>query len=429
MKFIFADSLDMVDPSYDFINDVNGPGRRMYWDDLYPHEIMDRPPYDGVLVSRAIVGDHLHKGKYTESQSMRFRRVGARAFLRMEEPRFAQMPIYGDCGAFSYVSEDKPPFSVEDMAGFYDECGFDFGCSVDHIIFDFQCGPKGLEGASADARERFDITLENADRFLDVTRKQHARFQPIGVVQGWSPASMAEAAKRLVKMGYNYLALGGMVPLRSPQIHEALDAIRASIPSDIRLHILGFTKIDDWAEFERHGIFSVDSTSPLIRAFKDGRNNYYSPQEDGSLRYFTALRVPQALENPKLMRLIKRGDFSGGDLVQLEQAALSTLRAYDNGDAGVEDALERLLDYASVIEEGRTRRKDAPSLPIKRLRDVYRETLEQNPWKTCSCAICRSSGIEVAIFRASNRNKRRGIHNLAVVYDAIERLNQGNTRS
>jgi hypothetical protein len=429
MKFIFADSLDMVDPAYDFIKDVNGPGRRMYWDDLYPHEIMDSPPYDGILVSRAIVGDHLHKGKYTESQSMRFRRVGARAFLRLDKPRFAEMPIYGDCGAFSYVKEPKPPFSVEDMADFYEECGFDFGCSVDHIIFDFECGLKGLSGASAEARERFDITLENAERFLKVARKQNARFKPMGVIQGWSPASMAEAGKRLVKMGYDYLAIGGMVPLKSDQIHEALDAIRAAVPAKTKLHILGFTKIDDWADFERHKIYSVDSTSPLIRAFKDARNNYYAPQTNGTLKYFTALRVPQALENPKLMRLIKRGDFSGADLVKLEQAALGALRAYDAGKADVEDALERLLDYASVIEEGRTRRKDVPTLPIKRLRTVYRETLEQNPWKTCPCAICRSSGIEVAIFRASNRNKRRGIHNLAVVYDAIQRLNQGTSRT
>ena len=28
MKFIFADSLDFVDPRYDFINDRNAPGRK-----------------------------------------------------------------------------------------------------------------------------------------------------------------------------------------------------------------------------------------------------------------------------------------------------------------------------------------------------------------------------------------------------------------
>lgn len=425
MKFIYADSLDMVDPAYDFINDVNGPGRRMYWDDVYSHELMDRPPYDGLLVSRAIVGDHKHKGKYTESQSMRFRRVGARSFLRMEAPKYADMPIYGDCGAFSYAKEPIPPFSVEDMVEFYEECRFDYGCSVDHIIFQFDCGLKGLEGGDAEARERFDITLENADRFLDVARSQKVGFHPMGVVQGWSPASMAEAARRLTLMGYDYLAIGGMVPLKSYQIHEALDAIRAAISPNVRLHVLGFTKIDDWAEFERHNIYSVDSASPMIRSFKDSKSNYFQARADGSIRYYTALRVPQALENPKLMRLIKRGDFTGADLVKLEQAALGGLRAYDQGTATLEDALERLLDYASLIEEGRLRRSDVPTLSLGRLRSAYYETLSENPWKTCPCAVCRSAKIEVAIFRASNRNKRRGMHNLSVVYDAIQRLNQG----
>lgn len=35
MKFIFADSLDFVDPNYDFVSDRNGPGRKPYWDDAY----------------------------------------------------------------------------------------------------------------------------------------------------------------------------------------------------------------------------------------------------------------------------------------------------------------------------------------------------------------------------------------------------------
>ena len=52
MKFIFADSLDTVDPGYDFLTDRNAPSRMMHWDDKYPHELMATPPYDGVLVSR-----------------------------------------------------------------------------------------------------------------------------------------------------------------------------------------------------------------------------------------------------------------------------------------------------------------------------------------------------------------------------------------
>ena len=57
MKFIFADSMDVVDPHFDFLREQNGKGRQKYWDDQYPHEILGYAPYDGMLVSRAIVGD------------------------------------------------------------------------------------------------------------------------------------------------------------------------------------------------------------------------------------------------------------------------------------------------------------------------------------------------------------------------------------
>ena len=85
MKFIFADCIDVIDPGYDFINDRNTPGRTPYWDDVYPHEVFKTAPYDGMLVSRAIVGGGNMAGKYSESQRMRFLRVGAKEFLRLNK--------------------------------------------------------------------------------------------------------------------------------------------------------------------------------------------------------------------------------------------------------------------------------------------------------------------------------------------------------
>src|SRR3546814_14549489 len=91
MKFIFADSMDFVDPGYDFLRDRNAERRTSYWDDAYPHEIMGYAPYDGVLVSRGIVGGPAVCGKYSEAQAMRFRRVGARPFLRLVKPHLAHI--------------------------------------------------------------------------------------------------------------------------------------------------------------------------------------------------------------------------------------------------------------------------------------------------------------------------------------------------
>jgi len=422
MKFIFADSLDYVDPAYDFIEDRSAPGRKPYWDDAYPHEILGYAPYDGVLISRGIVGDLYSGGKYSQAQAMRFRRVGARAFLRLDKPEFANLQIFGDCGAFTYVAQDIPPYSPAEMASFYEDGQFTHGCSVDHIIFDFDPRLTGLEGGSPDARRRFDITLENADTFLAETRHLSAHFAPLGVIQGWSPGSMAEAARQLVAMGYDYLAVGGMVPLKAEQIRQCLTAIRDATPPQTRLHILGFAKANEIASFASLNITSFDTTSPLLRAFKDAKQNYYLPGSPGPIRYYTALRVPQAIENPRLMRLVKQGDFQSEALSALEKTALTTLRAYAVHAAGLEETLEAVLSYNAILATERPLDEVRGESTMTGLAERYRTTLIERPWDQCECAICKAVGIEVLIFRASNRNKRRGIHNLGVFKTLVDNL-------
>ncbi|WP_218014024.1 tRNA-guanine transglycosylase DpdA [Rubellimicrobium roseum] len=422
MKFIYADSLDLVDPGYDFIEDRNASGRSPYWDDAYAHEILGYAPYDGILISRGIVGGDKVAGKYSESQAMRIRRVGARAFLRLDRQGLDHLPIFGDCGAFTYHQEEVPPYTPEDTAEFYSDVGFTHGCSVDHIIFDYDEGVSGMSGGTPENRRRFEITLENARAFLAATRHMSNTFTPLGVIQGWSPDSMAEAARRLVTMGYGYLALGGTVPLKSPQVKACLRAIRDAVPKETRLHILGFAKANEIDSFGPFGITSFDTTSPLIRAFKDARANYYHPLGDGRLAYYTAIRVPQALENPKLMRLVKRGVLSQEKLVSMERTALSALRAFDRGQGGLDETLDAVLAYAVPAMLGATI-DDLPSASsAATLRQHYYRTLADQPWKQCGCAICQALGIEVMIFRASNRNKRRGMHNLGVYKTLIENL-------
>ena len=85
MKFIYADSLDVVDPDFDFATDRNAHGRVVHADDEYPHEFLRRAPYDGILAPRGIVG-----GKYSDAQRMRFRRDGARAFLDIAKISFRE---------------------------------------------------------------------------------------------------------------------------------------------------------------------------------------------------------------------------------------------------------------------------------------------------------------------------------------------------
>jgi hypothetical protein len=78
------------------------------------------------------------------------------------------------------------------------------------------------------------------------------------------------------------------------------------------------------------------------------------------------------------------------------------LARFDAGKASVKDVLDALSAYAEIIEPGR-------DYSVQ-----HRELLEAAPWKTCDCGICQKVGIQICVFRGTERNKRRGFHNLCV---------------
>ncbi len=204
MKFFFPDSQDHVDPSFDFVTETTNPNRIPQRDDLYAHEIFDPIPYNGLLISKGIV-DGLGAGgsaKFTMSQRRRFTSLGGRGFFRLPD----NVELMGDCGAFTYRNEEYPPYTVEEVADFYDLAGVDYGISVDHVILAFE--PDTLPGVAApkEHQKRQEITLEKANEFIKLNKKEKLGFKPMGVAQGWSPASYAHAVAELQKMGYRYIA-------------------------------------------------------------------------------------------------------------------------------------------------------------------------------------------------------------------------------
>jgi hypothetical protein len=425
MKFLYSDTQDYVDPGYDFLNDRSSPGRERYWSDVYAHEFMDPVPYDGLLVAMSAVrqaaGVANSKVRYSTREEQRMLRDGARRFLRYYGPRFQDAMLMGDCGAFAYVDHPVPAYTPEEVVEFYTEAGFTHGVSPDHIIFDCDLNNPPERAADAAVRQRYAITLANAQAFLELARREGMPFEPLGPVQGWSPKSMAEAAHKLERMGYRYLAIGGLVPLKVDAIKAVLSAIRERIKSDTKIHLLGFAKADSVHEFTDFGIASFDSTSPLIRAFKDAKANYYSESPDGKLAYYTAIRIPQAIENARLMRGIKRGSYSAEDLHQRERKALGELRAFDRGASTLGATLHAVMDYHQFLVRGDCTGAEQQDKALLKTAELVRRTLEHQPWKHCGCDVCRNIGVEVIIFRSSNRNKRRGFHNLGVYHRHLRR--------
>lgn len=403
MDFFFPDSQDQVDPGFDFRTEQWSPLRVRQRDDLYAHEIHDAPPYDGMLISKTIVDGLGGAGRYTSAQRHRLFRLGVHEFFRLNREGTRLMAL-GDCGAFSYVKYDDPPYTIDEVIDFYESCGVDLGISVDHVILDYDADADYSGDEDPEWARRQQLTLRLAEKFLKRHAERECSFVPLGVAQGWSPGSYAYAVDRLQKLGYGRIALGGLVPLKTGQILSCLEAIDAVRLPETKLHLLGVTRTDEVQRFTGHGVTSFDSTTPLRQAFKDDKDNYYTL--DG---HYVAVRVPAVEGNTKLAAKIRAGQLDQYEAQRLERRALDSLDAYDRGKISTKKALNAVVAYERFLDEGKDRADD------------YRRTLDAMPWKSCPCPICREAKIHVAVFRGTERNKRRGFHNLFVFNCMLQR--------
>ena len=407
MKFFYPDSIDLVDPEYDLHAEQHPPHRVRQRTDAYAHELLGSAPYDGLLVSKSIVSASRGRGRYSEPQRQRFLRTGAHRFFRTGEASADSerkpLLMMGDCGAYAYADETKPPHTVDEVLDFYEYGRFDWVLSVDHVIPSFAT-EKTSEKKLRAWRERQELTLDLGEHFLREHQSRGHSSLPVGVAQGWSAASYVRAASALERIGYEYIALGGLAPLSTENVMAVVEAVGQATRSETRLHLLGVARPARFGFFRKCGVASFDSTMPLRQAFMDDRHNYHNPSGDAYL----AIRVPQVVGNRQLQRKIRRGHASADRALRLEKVALNTLEAFDVDEATVDDALEAVGTYEAFFN-GRDQSSD------------YRRLLQDRPWKQCPCAVCQQSGIHVAILRGRERNKRRGFHNMHVLFQKLQR--------
>jgi len=413
VHYFLPDSQDLVDPNFDFVKETRSPDRIRHRDDRYAHEIFAERVFDGILVSKGIVDSSGGTGRYTGPQRRRFDRHGAKRFFRAAKHAWGKLRFMGDCGAFTYVKQQTPPYTVDEVIDFYVRGKFDLGVSVDHIILDHnpQWDAFGSASVPPEILERQQITLELARDFIKQAKK-HGKFKPLGVAQGWSPKSFARAVTKLQKMGYTYIAIGGVVPLKTHKLIHVLDKVNEVRGPRVKLHLLGVTRLESIADFRSFGVASFDSTSPLRRAWLDNKVNYFTPTDS-----YTAIRVPQVDGNVRLQKRIRAGEVKQEHALDAESKCLRYLAEFDAGKRKQRSVLRALLDYEQIHDPGGDRS------------EAYRRVLTDRPWQSCPCEICSALGHHVILFRGAERNRRRGFHNIGVFYQQLQReLNRSKRR-
>ena len=355
------------------------------WTTGYEHykflwELNQIIPMDGVLISRNTIESSATKKQKIEEAG------GVKNFLRIPD----ELTVFGDCGAYKYRKEDKPPYDPVETLDFYEEMQFDRACTVDHLI----------SGSEDGKQDRWEITLANAEKMLGAYQAGDYSFELYGVVQGWDPDSYHDAASRLVDMGFTNLALGGLIGTRTRDIISILQrTYPVWMDKDIEIHEFGIARWELFPFMQRYGISSFDNAYHR-KAWLDRKNNYeLSPNQQ-----YTAVRIPIS-------------DQHSDERLPEEQAVFDRVREYIAGDATPEDVVETLHRYEEVYAE--LKGKESRLEIFDDLRDEYLATLHDRPWEDCDCHICEEYGVHVCIFRRNERNMRRGFHNLYRFYSAL----------
>jgi len=238
----------------------------------------------------------------------------------------------------------------------------------------------------------------------------------IGVAQGWDVSSYRKAVRELLKIGYDYIGLGGLA--RSPTGVETMSGETKTLLNVVRgvwlevkkwmretkrkvdIHVFGVARLSVLPQLMKYGVTSFDSASFLRRAWLSAQNNYHTLTG----KSYSAIRIPQTGRSPRVKKVKDRKR-----LILLEKKSLEMLRRYDKGEVSIEEVMKVLREFNQVIGQ-------RPGIE-----KFYMETLKDMPWKKCPCVICKDIGVEVIIFRGNNRNRRRGFHNTWVFYQLFRK--------
>lgn len=368
----------------------------------YAHEIFgDKTPYDGLLLSLA----QLRKGpgllKRLENQGM----ANLRDALRVPEG----MLLFGDCGAFSYTADAEPPISPEEAANLYENFGFNLGASVDHIPI--------ASLSEAEKKKRLELTAANAKEFLEIHHSGDYQFVPIGSVQGITASHYARFVREYVEMGYQHIALGGLVRRKDSEILEIVAAVREVLQVQTRgkaenvwIHLFGVLRPKLQPSFQILGVSSFDSASYFRRAWMSSDKNYLTADAKTlEEKWYGTIRVP--ISSSKAMReSAALHSKSAEELQELERKCLSSIKDFDDEKISKQVVLENVAAYSPLLQ-----RKSGDN----HFEDKHEALLTDRPWAKCPCQVCKDASVEIVVFRGANRNRRRGFHNTWVFYHKI----------
>ncbi len=410
IEFFLPFEFDNIPQDWDPWNDTWRNDKKKYiW------ECFDKPPFDGLLISKARLDLHLNYFKnLTDNKDLK-------NLLNLA----SSIKLFGDCGAFQYRNEKKPPYSVEEVLDYYQDYGFDMGCSIDHII----TNKKDIDLRT----KRYNLTKRLAKECLKHYSSKSYTFELFGVAQGWDIESYKSSVIYLKNIGYENICIGGLVGVYKQISRTSNDLTLVNLIKQLapilkkfkKVHIFGRGNLDLIKLYIESGITQFDYNL-MRKSWTDEKRSYqiFNKTKKKS-EFYTSIRI----------RLIKRKM----GITPEEIGVFDKLQDFENKIISSEELISTLKEYnnfyrtfklkelskqiktsnkTKLIEKYNYYKKNHLSLNI----DLIHDLLEDKPWNICDCELCREAGIHICVFRRRIRNLRRAFHNVYNYFLALDHI-------
>lgn len=168
-------------------------------------------------------------------------------------------PMIWDCGAWSYRLKEVPDYTPAACLALYQECAPKGSMVIapDHML---------IPGVDCDARRK--LNSEYAKKFIKICPKT---FKPMATAHGETIEERIKTAQALRKLGYEYIALGGLAAQasRKKMAVQIVRSVREAV-SDVHLHVLGLSSPEYAWQWNHIGVQSFDGSSHFKQAFTGG---------------------------------------------------------------------------------------------------------------------------------------------------------------
>jgi len=442
MKYFYANNFDTVSENFDF--DTETPITPKLLVNQY-NNTPEGTGMDGMLVSLAIMKDRCKQAMRTPGL------LRKQAHWGVDKATRGDYPLIIDSGAFTYVNEYVPPMTSKDVVEIYLNTEATHCLALDHIplkgltseiekqltlkkeqldnlkhncllssifpgwdveattlINDLEVEVADLQKKYTESlkenKRRWDISMQNAEDFLKYCKDNNVPFTPVATAHGWDAETYEEAGYLIKEMGYNYMAVGGLVPIASssPKVFEAISSAAKGTGGQVPIHVFGIGSMYrfNYKQMVGFGVESFDSASPMVKSISGTANLFW-----GNKAGYMALKVPLVRDDNRgaLNKLIKAGSVSMAKAKKLEQLCISNILSLDTTTpVPTQKILDDLQEFAYLWGEEHTKDK------IVRMR----KTIDDKVWTQCGCKACKQHGAHIIMFRGGQRGTARCSHNL-----------------